>query len=43
MIVNSYVMDVYTITIARKFSIGELYVCSGGLDILKFDKNSTDL
>jgi len=30
-------------TVARKFSIGVLYVCSGGLDILKFDKNSTDL
>jgi len=30
-------------TVARKFSIGGLYVCLGGLDILKFDKNSTDL
>ena len=30
-------------TVARKFSIGELYVCVRGLDILKFDKNSTDL
>jgi len=30
-------------TVAKKFSIGGLYVCSGGLEILKFDKNSTDL
>ena len=30
-------------TVARKFSIGGLYVCSGELDILKFDKNSTHL
>ena len=30
-------------TVARKFSIGEFYVCSGGLGILEFDKNSTDL
>ena len=30
-------------TVARKSSIGKLYVCVGGLDILKFDKNSTDL
>jgi len=30
-------------SVARKFSIGEFYCCSGGLYILKFDKNSTDL
>jgi len=30
-------------TVARKFSIGVLYVCSVGLGILKIDKNSTDL
>ena len=30
-------------TVARKFSIGGLYVCSVGLYILKFDENSTDL
>ena len=30
-------------TVSRKSSIGELYVCVGGLDILKFDKNSTYL
>jgi len=29
-------------TVARNFSVGGLYVCSGGLGILKFDKN-TDL
>jgi len=29
-------------TVGRKFSIGGLYVCSGWLDILKLDKNSTD-
>jgi len=28
-------------TVAGKFSIGELCVCAGGLDILKIDKNST--
>jgi len=27
----------------RKSSIGVLYVCVGGLDILRFDKNSADL
>jgi len=31
-----------TRTIARKSSVGRLYVCAGGLT-LKFDKNSTDL
>jgi len=30
-------------TVARKFSIGGLCVCAGGLDTLKIDKNSTDL
>jgi len=37
-------------TVARKFSIGGLcvsaggiWVCAGGLDTLKTDKNSTDL
>jgi len=30
-------------TVARKFSIGGLCVCAGWLDILKIDKNSTDL
>jgi len=30
-------------TLARIFSIGELYVCSRGLKILKLEKNSTDL
>ena len=29
--------------VARKFSIGALYVFSEGVDILKFGKNSTDL
>jgi len=29
--------------VARKFSIGGLCVCAGGLDILKIDKKSTDL
>ena len=28
--------------IARKSSIGELYVCAGGIDILRFCKSSTD-
>ena len=28
-------------TVAGNFSIGELCVCAGGLDILKIDKNST--
>jgi len=30
-------------TVARKFSIEGLYVCLGGIGILKFDKSSTDL
>ena len=30
-------------TITGRSSIGVLYVCVGGLDILKFDKKSTDL
>jgi len=30
-------------TVARKSSIDGLYVCAGRLDILKIDKNSTDL
>jgi len=30
-------------TVARKSSIGGLYACAGGLDITKFDKNSTCL
>jgi len=30
-------------TVDRKSSIGVLKVCVGVLDILKFDKNSTDL
>ena len=30
-------------TVARQSSIGGLYVCVGRLDILKFDKNSSDL
>ena len=30
-------------TIARKFSIGGFTSVQGGIDILKFDKNSTDL
>jgi len=30
-------------TVARKFSIGGLYVCAGGLDILKIGKYSTCL
>jgi len=34
---------VWKITVARNVSIAGLDVCSGGLDILKFDQNSTDL
>jgi len=30
-------------TVSRKSSIGVLYVCVVGPDIVKFDKNSTDL
>jgi len=30
-------------TVARKFSIGELYICAWGLDITKSEENSTDL
>jgi len=30
-------------TVARNFSIVGLYDCSGGLYILKFDENYTDL
>jgi len=30
-------------TVDRKSSIGRLYVCARGLDLLKFDKNCTDL
>jgi len=30
-------------TVARKSSIGGLYVCAGGLDIIKFDKSFTDV
>jgi len=29
-----------TRTVARKYSVGGLYVCAGGLDILIFDKTS---
>jgi len=30
-------------TVARKFSVGGLWVCAGGLDTAKINKNSTDL
>ena len=30
-------------TVARKFSVGRLYVSAGGLDILKIDKKYNDL
>jgi len=30
-------------TVAGKSSMRELFVCAGGLDISKMDKNSTDL
>jgi len=30
-------------TVARKFPIGGVYICAGGVDILKFDENSSDL
>jgi len=30
-------------TVGRKFSIGGLWVCSGQIDTIKIDKNSTDL
>jgi len=32
-----------TRAVPRSFSIGELYACAGGLGLLKFDKNSSDL
>jgi len=34
---------VTTRTIDRKSSMGRLYVSAKGLDVLKFDKNCTDL
>jgi len=30
-------------TVVRKFSVGGLCVCAGGLDILKIDKSPSDL
>jgi len=30
-------------TVNRKSSIGRLYICAKGLDVLKFDKSCTDL
>jgi len=38
---NTYM--VITRTVDRKSSIGRLYVCAKSLDVLKFDKNCTDL